>query len=123
MPKLITLTKRSDFKAVQKLGEKWVTKAFVVLACHSLQPQTATIHFGIITSGKVGTAVVRNRIRRRLKEVVRELLPEHGYEEYLYIIIARKEALDYPFETLKRDLIWSLDKIHERIKAKANDPR
>jgi ribonuclease P protein component len=123
LPELLTLTKRSDFKAVQRFGDKWVTKAFVLLGYLAPHLHTTTIHYGIITSSKLGTAVVRNRIRRRLKEVIRDLLPKYGQEGYFYVIIARADALVYPFPTLKRDLKWSLDKIHHQFKVKDNGPR
>lgn len=122
MLNLITLTKRSDFKAVQNYGKKWVTKAFVILGQPSSHFHPSTIHYGLIASGRLGSAVVRNRIRRRLKEVIWELLPEHGREGYHYVIIARSDALTYPFETLKRDLKWSLDKLHQQLDTKDNDP-
>jgi ribonuclease P protein component len=118
LPKLIILNKRADFKIVQNHGEKWVTKAFVILKHHSPTTPSDSIHFGIIASRKLGGAVVRNRARRRLREIVRALLPEHGQTGAHYVIIARAEALTLPFETLKKDFVWSLNKIHQKPKDK-----
>ena len=120
MPTLITLNKRADFKIVQTKGEKWITKAFVVLAAPSSHPEPTAIRFGLIASGKLGGAVIRNRARRRLREVIRAILPEQGQTDIMYVIIARSEALTLPFENLQKDFLWALNKIHQRLKDKDN---
>lgn len=64
--------------------------------------------FGITVTKKIGGAVARNRIRRRLKEALRGLVPlpaRHGHD---YVIVARREALGIPFTLLKESLAKAL---------------
>lgn len=49
---------------------------------------------GLTVTTKCGNAVVRNRIKRRLRALVRELMPTHAIEGMDYVLIARAEAAD-----------------------------
>ncbi len=57
---------------------------------------------GFSVSKKVGCAVVRNRIKRRLRECVRPLLPY--MKNGLYVLVARPAAAESSFDTLKSDV-------------------
>jgi ribonuclease P protein component len=58
--------------------------------------------FGLVTTRKLGPAVVRNRIRRRLREVVRE--QQHLLVDGLHlVIIARWRAPDASLQDLRQD--------------------
>ena len=47
------------------------------------------IRMGFTATKKIGNAVIRNRAKRRLREVARTLLPEFGLPGYDYVLIAR----------------------------------
>jgi ribonuclease P protein component len=53
---------------------------------------------------KVGNAVVRNRIRRRLREAVRTLAGADMASGFDYVIVARGDIIDAPFEAIGREL-------------------
>ena len=68
--------------------------------------------FGFTVSKSVGGAVQRNRIRRRLKAAVRDVLAEQARPDYDYVLIARRPALDTVFVSLVADLVNALKRVH-----------
>ncbi len=69
--------------------------------------------FGFTVTKKVGNAVIRNRIRRRLREAVRLAdfsLSKAGHD---YVLVARIEALTAPFEELRGEIARALTRIHQ----------
>ncbi len=74
--------------------------------------------FGITVTKKIGGAVTRNRIRRRLREALRGLVPLPARPGYDYVIVARREALGMPFALLQEGLSKSLLRI-DRASAKS----
>ncbi|MCL2456053.1 MAG: ribonuclease P protein component [Defluviitaleaceae bacterium] len=81
---LVSVTKQADFTRVYNSGKSAATKMFVVYACKNNLPHN---RLGLSVSKKIGCAVVRNRIRRLLKESLRlETKISNGYD---ILIIAR----------------------------------
>jgi ribonuclease P protein component len=68
--------------------------------------------FGFTVSKQVGGAVERNRIRRRLKAAVRDVLADRARPDYDYVLIARRPALDTDFAALVADLVNALKRVH-----------
>lgn len=64
----------------------------------------APARVGFTVTRKNGNAVVRNRIRRRLREAVRTALADDLAPGTDYVIVARPEVLDVPFDHLIREL-------------------
>jgi len=119
LQQLSSLKQSSRFKIVKERGQKWVTKSFLVLALALSHPD---IEFGVIASGKLGSAVVRNRARRRLREAIRAVLPLKGQQGFSYVFIARSDVLTCPFEELKKDLTWALERLHQKITGDFHEP-
>ena len=69
---------------------------------------------GFTCTKKLGNAVVRNRIKRRLREAVRATLPVFGKPGRSYVLIARSKVKDCDFTELKREMEFAFS----RIKAK-----
>ena len=65
---------------------------------------------GYTTTKKLGTAVVRNRIRRRLRAAVQEVFPSKAKRDTDYVVIGRYKAISCSFDELKGDLRWALKK-------------
>ena len=73
---------------------------------------------GFTASRKVGNAVKRNRARRRLKALVREMIASGANPGLDLVLIARPATVDRPFDELRRDLQQSL----QRTKAARKRP-
>ena len=67
--------------------------------------------FGFTASKKVGGAVVRNKAKRRMRELVYSLKDRFKELGYDYVLIARKNIVDKKFEDLKKDLNNTLKKM------------
>lgn len=104
------LRKRRDFLAAAKAGRAGVS----VLGLQGRdRADGGDIRVGFTVTKKNGNAVVRNRIRRRLRAAAGAVLPEAGRAGHDYVLIARAEALRAPFPDLVSDLGRALRKLHD----------
>jgi ribonuclease P protein component len=105
------LTRRADFLKAAK-GARVSARAFALQTTPQQEVQSGP-RVGLTVTRKVGGAVERNRIRRRLKEILRNTpdLPLH--QSHDYVIVARREALGSRFADLQQELARSLTKIHD----------
>lgn len=113
--RLETLRKRAEFLAVRG-GQRCATPAFVIEAKKRRatgQGDASTgPRFGFTITKKVGNAVVRNRIRRRLKAALAEIGSSSAIPGHDYVVIARLRAFDIPFPDLQKDLERALQRVH-----------
>jgi ribonuclease P protein component len=111
------LRKRSQYLRVAK-GARFHTKGFSLqsgrgepVLSEQVSDEPGVSHFGFTVTRKVGNAVERNRMRRRLREALRlapDLASKPGHD---YVILARREALYLPFAGLIRDLQTAIVRI------------
>jgi ribonuclease P protein component len=104
------LRRRADFLAAAS-GVKIPAQGFV-LQTRARRDQGA-IRIGFTVSRRIGTAVERNRVRRRLREVVRRAAPGHMQPGHDYVLIGRRAALAMPFERMIEDLKGALRRVHK----------
>jgi ribonuclease P protein component len=78
--------------------------------------------FGFTVTKKIGGAAVRNRIRRRLKEAVRELDSLPARPDHDYVLVAKIETLGMAFSAVQAEIVRALGKI-DAAKAKRDMPR
>ena len=95
------LRKRAEFLAVRG-GEKRRGRLFLLEVLDRGTEDAP--RFGITVTRKTGNAVVRNRIRRRLREAVRVRAADDMAPGTDYVIVGRRDVLDAPFEDLKTEL-------------------
>jgi ribonuclease P protein component len=106
------LTRRAEFQRAAR-GRRAQTQAFTLQANARAEPlRFAGPRIGLTVTKKVGNAVVRNRIRRRLREALRrasalEALPDHDY-----VLIVREAALTLKFETLVGVIDVAFQRLH-----------
>ncbi|MFG1432189.1 ribonuclease P protein component [Xanthobacter sp. V2C-8] len=108
------LRKRRDFLAAAK-AERAGVSAFLLQGRD--RGDGGTVRIGYTVTKKTGNAVVRNRIRRRLREVARQVVPQVGQAGYDYVLVAREQALSAPFGGLLSDLAKALRKLHDPARA------
>ena len=95
------LLKRAEFLAVRR-GEKRRGRLFLVEVLDRGDREAPRV--GYTVTKKVGNAVVRNRIRRRLREAVRVHAADDMVPGNDYVIVGREDALCAPFGQLKAEL-------------------
>lgn len=93
---------RRDFLALRN-GRKASCSAFLlVMRANSANEGAARV--GLTVTKKLGGAVLRNRIRRRLRAASREVFPEFAAADADYVLIARKAAYDRNYPALLDDM-------------------
>jgi ribonuclease P protein component len=98
LPKTRRLTSTSEFERVKQDGHPERGR-FMVLSVLRVQ-NGGVFRVGLITSGRLGSAVVRNRVRRRLREIVRK--HQHNLrEDFWIVLIARRDAANASYYALE----------------------
>ena len=108
------LARRADFLGAAK-GRRWRSQSFTLQAVAQkgeTPPDDGAPRFGFTVTKKLGGAVIRNRIRRRLKEALRlaETLPARPCHDY--VIVAQPAALGQRFCALQDELQRAFTEIH-----------
>ncbi|HSI68112.1 MAG TPA: ribonuclease P protein component [Planococcus sp. (in: firmicutes)] len=100
MNKQQRIKKNKEFQRVFKKGKSFANRQFIVYLLKSDQPE---FRLGLSVSKKVGNAVVRNRVKRYIRqtflEIKEDLLPNADY-----VIIARPQAADLDFHESRKSL-------------------
>ncbi|MEQ8657466.1 MAG: ribonuclease P protein component [Hyphomicrobiales bacterium] len=108
---LFKLNRRSDYLAAKR-GKRAHCAPFVLQARR--RDDTEPPRIGITVTRKVGGAVVRNRIKRRLKSAITSPAGLGFQAGYDYVLIARALAECAPFDALTSALQSGLNKVHAR---------
>jgi len=115
--RIATLKRRPEFLRLRK-GARFATPGFVLegkrRGGEGEDAPADGARFGFTVSKQVGTAVARNRIKRRLKAAVRDVVYDHARGDFDYVLIARRAALDAGFAVLVSDLIKALGRVHAK---------
>ena len=102
--RVLRLRKRAEFLRAAR-GRKYAVPGLVLQEIAQERPtDPGTIRVGFTTTKKLGNAVVRNRIRRRLREVARTLIAGKGRPGFDYVLIGRKATLTRSYADLLDDL-------------------
>ena len=101
------LTDSPEFERVYRQGTAYRGRLFSV---HAFPNEHGTPRLGLSVSRKVGNAVVRNAVRRRLREVFHACISEISGDVDL-VVSARPAAADAGFEELRQEFSESLGKV------------
>jgi len=115
------LKKRAEFLAVAR-GQRSARRGFVLQTLERGGEAAVEPGCGFTVTKKVGNAVVRNRIRRRLREAIRldgDRLASPGFD---HVLIGRREALDLDFAAIRADLAGAFAQARKALaKAKRSE--
>ena len=106
--KLLSLSKNEDFKSLlksKKISNKYLTIFFKVLSDKS----TNNLNISFVAQKKLGNAVIINKVKRRLKNIMNNTIKINL--KYSYLFIAKKSILDGNFFDIKETILEDLKKI------------
>ena len=96
------IKKRQDFLSLRN-ARRTSRPGFLMLSKNN--PEIGdSLRLGLTVTKKLGGAVIRNRIRRRLRAAAREVFPLHGSAGTDYVLVARKAAYDRNYADLLDDM-------------------
>lgn len=106
LPPELRLRRTEDFDRVRQQGRTWRHPLLTMGVCPN---QLEHNRFGFVISKRFGTAVARNRARRRLREAVRISVPDlkAGFD---IVLIPRNEISDQPY----KEVIAALQQLFQR---------
>ena len=109
--RLITLTKRADFLAANA-GKRAATPGFILLV-RDRKNSDPNMRVGFTVTKKIGGAVVRNRMKRRFRALVREVMPVKGLSGADHVMIGRAKGIERDFGQLRSELEGALDRLRQ----------
>ncbi len=110
----LRLRARGQFVAVQNNGRRVALRYLTMLA---LPNEAGHDRLGIIASRRLGGAVVRNRAKRRVREIFRRLDPQGvapgGVRTFDLVVIPKRELASAPFGDLEKEFLAGLRKLRQ----------
>ena len=104
MARLQKLRRRAEFQRAAR-GKRAQAEAFTLQAVRRPKPDPDSgARVGFTVTKKVGNAVVRNRIRRRLREAIKRTSTDAALQDHDYVVMAREAALRAEFAALVKML-------------------
>ena len=109
--KITSLSKNEDFKSIlngKKISNKYLTIFFKKLS----DKNNKKLNISFIIKKKIGNAVNRNKIKRRLRNIMNDAAKKINLNlKYCYLIIAKISVLNDPYENIKQTLFSDFKKI------------
>jgi ribonuclease P protein component len=109
--KILSLSKNEDFKFLlngKKINNKYLTIFFKKLS----NKNNKNLNISFVAQKKIGNAVKRNKIKRRLRNIMNDALKKINIKmEYSYLIISKRNVFDGEFSDIKETVIKDFKKI------------
>ena len=109
--KILALSKNEEFKNLlkqKKLSNEYVTIFFGILN----DKNNKKLNISFVTKKKIGNAVNRNKIKRRLRNILNDAVKEISIKlNYSYLVIAKPTMLNNEFKNIKKTLFQEFEKI------------
>ncbi len=104
MNKVYRLTQRGSFTYIYKKGKRAYDKLITLYYVDAYN-----LKVGVSVSKKVGNSVVRNKVKRRIKEAFRQIIP-FIIPTYNFVIVARQGIEDAPYSEISKSIVQVLQK-------------
>ena len=109
--KILALSKNEEFKSLlkkKKISDKYVTVFFGILD----NKNNKRLNISFVAKKKIGNAVKRNKIKRRLRNIINDAIKKISIKfEYSYLVIAKPTMLNNEYTNIKETLFQSFKKI------------
>ena len=109
--KIVSLSKNEDFKSI--LGGKKISNKYLTIFFKKLSDKDEKkLNISFVTKKKIGNAVKRNRIKRRLRNIMNDASKKIDLNlKYCYLLIAKISVLNGPYDSIKETLFSDFRKI------------
>ena len=109
--KILALSKNEEFKSLlqqKKVSNKYITIFFG----HLKNKDKKRLNISFVTKKKIGNAVKRNKIKRRLRNLMNEAIKKLSLKfDYSYLVIAKPTMLNNEYAIIKETLFKDLERI------------
>tara|TARA_B100000941_G_scaffold247603_1_gene192766 strand:+ start:1036 stop:1377 length:342 start_codon:yes stop_codon:yes gene_type:complete len=109
--KIVALSKNEEFKTLLK--KKKISNKYVTIFYGNLEKKNNNkLNISFVTKKKIGNAVIRNKIKRRLRNIMHYMVKNLSLKfEYSYLVIAKSTMLSNDFKNIKKILFQDFEKI------------
>ena len=109
--KIVSLSKNEEFKSIlsgKKISNKYLTIFFKKLSGKNIKK----LNISFVTKKKIGNAVNRNKIKRRLRNIMNDAVNSININfNYSYLLIARKTLLEDNYKEIKEKIFLDFKKV------------
>ena len=98
--KIDKITKRQDYLRASK-SKYFRSNSFIIQFYN--RADTFGPRYGVTATKKIGNAIKRNKAKRRIRNLVKDLLPKYGKNGYDYVFIAKENLINEDWEVLKEE--------------------
>ena len=109
--KIVALSKNQDFKNLLK-GRKISNKYLTIYFGRLLNKDNKKLNISFVAKKKLGNAVNRNKIKRRLRNIINEVVKKISLNfNYSYLVIAKTTMLNNKYTIIKETLLTDFKRI------------
>ena len=109
--KITSLSKNEDFRNILK-GRKFTNKYLTIFFIKLINKNNNKLNISFVAKKKLGGAVKRNKIKRRLRNIMNEAIKRTSINfNYSYLVIAKKTILSDEYMNIKQTLLSDFERI------------